>query len=85
MPQSNQSNFKRWEPEGSDAVYLYRELVKNHQLTFKQFIANHRDWAKRYKTRNLSNNFTNCKKKLNELTNGGESKFNCVLQFNYQL
>ena len=85
MPQRNQINFKRWEPEGSDAVYLYRELVKNHQLTFKQLISNHQDWTKRYKTRNLSNNFTNCKKKLNELTNRGESEFKCVLQFNCQL
>ena len=77
MPQISTEIYKRWDPEGTDAVYIYRELLRNHQLTFKQFINKHKDWADRYKKRNLANNFNNCKKKLNELKNGGNSK-SCV-------
>ena len=79
MPKGSKNTEKhyiRWKGEGEDSVYILKVLLKNPELRFSDFIADHKDWRDRYKITTLSKNFGNNRKKLADFFDGTNRK--CV-------
>lgn len=66
----SEKKYQRWDPEGSDAIVAYKELLKNDKLQFKDFLRAHKDWTDRYRKRNLSTNFKVCRDRLKSFQSG---------------